>query len=737
MMSLKKYCVSAALLVGMVFVPLVSAQGKNSIDAISVVKQGGAIVLKVDLKEPLEGSPNGFTISNPPRVAFDFVDVDNGLGKNSQVIKEGDLTSIDIIQAGGRTRMVLNLVRGLNYTTKVDGNSLLVNLVPAQDASVAVNDGSEGVVSSSGARVGVRHGIQDISFHRGEIGEARITVDLTAPGTGIDIRRQGRDLVVDFTQVSLPDNLRRRLDVRDFATPVNTIVTEEKAGNVRMVISPNSSLWEHNAYQTENQFIVEVKPVVDDSKTLVPGIGYQGPKISINYQNGDVRTLLRLMAEELGLNAVISESVVGATTLVLKDVPADQVIDIIFQQKGLDMRKNGNVILIGQREELAMREKMVYEQLQQLEDLEPLQTETFTLNYHQVEAFKKVLADGEQRILSKRGNVVIDPRSNTMFVQDTAGRLQEFRKIVATIDIPMRQVLIEARIVEASDQFAKNLGVRLGLLHSKNYTNGGSWFGMGGNNLDTIRNSSRNNFSAIPQQVIDPVTGAVTEVTPTLPASSDYYMPRYNLDGNATFPGLNQVNLPAGSYGGVEPSLFSFLLANRQGTRLLNMEISALEADLKGRVVSSPRVMTSDQQEALIEQGVEIPYQEASSSGSTSVSFKKAVLSLRVLPHITPDGKVSMKLNINKDSRGETVPGGVAINTKKVETSVLVDNGGTVVIGGIYELTNRNDVDKVPLLGDLPLLGYAFRNSTRINEKSELLVFITPRIVNPNLTVSR
>ena len=693
---------------GAMFPALAGAAGSegNAITGVNVARQGTAILLKIDLQNPLDELPAEFSVTNPPRIALDFQKTTNALGVNQKSIREGDFTSLDVVQVGERTRLLLNLVRSMHYAAKLDGtSSVLVTLTPLENVDLAA--AAPTFTQGDG---GARHEIRDLTFRRGKNGEGRIIVDLSDTGTGIDIRQQGNNLIVDFLKTGLPDNLRRRLDVVDFATPVTNVVTEDKSGNVRVTITSQGQ-WEHNAYQMENQFVVEVKTLVEDTTKIVPSskVGYQGPRISINYQNGDVRALLRLMAEELELNAVISETVTGTTTLVLKDVPADQVIDIIFQQKGLDMRKNGNVLLIAPRDEIATREKLQYESALQLEDLEPLVTETFQLNYHEAQAFKEILTDKERSLLSKRGSAVIDPRTNIIFIQDTPTRLDELRRIVATVDIPLRQVLIEARIVEATDQFAKNLGIRLGLLHGKNYTNGGTWFGMWGDNIQTGRLYKGN--------------------------SSDMQNPTGSIEGQAEFPGLNQVNLPAASFGQRQPSLFSFLLSNRQGTRMLNMEISALEADLKGRVVSSPRIMTTDQGEAVIEQGVEIPYQEASSSGSTSVSFKKAVLSLKVKPHITPDGKVSMKLEINKDSRGETMAGGVAINTKKVQTSVLVDNGGTVVIGGIYELQTRNDTDKVPLLGDIPILGYAFRSNSRSTEKSELLVFITPRIIDENLTV--
>ena len=698
-------------------VSLVHAQGPqpaagNAIQKFDVARQGQDILIRFDLKEPLASPPVGFSIANPARLAFDFTGVANQLGKNNHAVNEGDLTSLNVVQVGDRTRVVLNLLKSLNYSTRIDGNALLVTLSPL---SSAAQDGGKIEHFAREALPGAKHMVRDIAFRRGKDGEGRIIVDLADAGTGIDIRQQGKELVVDFLKTDLPENLRRKLDVTDFATPVTAITTEKNGANVRMTIVPKG-LWEHNAYQSENQFVVEVRPIVEDPNKLVQGtkIGYQGPRISINYQNGDVRALLRLMAEELGLNAVISETVTGTTTLVLKDVPADQVIDIIFQQKGLDMRKNGNVILIAPRDEIATREKLEFESKQQTEDLEPMRTESFQINYQKAQNLQKLLTDKDQRMLSKRGSAVVDERTNVLFVQDVPSRLEQVRKVIAQVDIPVRQVMIEARIVEASDQFAKNLGARLGITGKDKY---GNWGGQ--NQLIA--------GDAYMKQLTN--QGFVTNQQMT------WRGPEYKVSPEALVNNLNQVNLPATGYKGVSPTEFSFILFNSAKTKFLNLEISALEADLKGKVVSSPRVLTSDQTKARIEQGMEVPYLEASSSGATSVVYRKAVLALEVTPHITPDGKVSMKLKINKDAIGAETRWGAIIETKKVETDVLVDNGGTIVIGGIYEIKTRDDVNKVPLLGDLPVIGYAFKNTSRQNEKTELLVFITPRIVSETVAI--
>lgn len=676
-----------------------TASAQNSIEAINVAQQGADILVKIDLKEALSTAPAGFSVANPARIAFDFPGTANALGRNAQNVNEGDLRSLNVVQAGDRTRLVLNLVRNMNFAARVEGKSLLVVLSPI--VKVVDSSGQKTTRFAEESLVGSKHAIRDIAFRRGKEGEARIIVDLSDTGTGIDIRQQGTALVVDFLKTALPENLRRKLDVTDFATPVTSVVTEPKGDNVRMTISPKG-LWEHNAYQSDNQFIVEVKKIIEDPNKLVQGskIGYQGPRVSINYQNGDVRALLRLMAEELGLNAVISETVSGTTTLVLKDVPADQVIDIIFQQKGLDMRKNGNVILIAPRDEIATREKLEFEARQQIGELEPLRTEIFQVNYHKAETIFNFLKDKSQTMLSKRGSVIVDTRTNKLFVTDTTLRLDDVRRVLKEIDIPSRQVLIEARIVEASDAFAKNLGVRLGYGDRGRDAGGGTRLGVGGDYQATGQ------YSGLVQ-------------------------------GTPPYPGMQQVNLPATPRSGTAGAL-SFLLYNASRSKFLNLELSALEADGRGKIISSPRVMTADQVEALIEQGVEIPYQQATSSGATSVSFRKANLSLKVKPQITPDGKITLTLDVNKDSPNPTLQtgSGVAIDTKHVKTEVLVENGGTVVIGGIYTQNTKSQTQKIPVLGDIPYFGFLFKNNEVIDDKTELLVFITPRIVSENLNLN-
>ncbi|MDR0996950.1 MAG: type IV pilus secretin PilQ [Zoogloeaceae bacterium] len=709
-----------------------SAQAANRLVSLDAAQDGQNVLLKLNFSEPLAAQPTSFSVDNPPRIALDFPGFENGLGKATQDVALGDVVRTNIVEAGEKMRVVVNLARPLHQEMRVEGNSVLLTLLPvsgvaqAEAASPAADVAAQRFVAEQAVRP---HALRDISFRRGRDGEGRVIVDLADEGGGIDIRQQGNTLVVDFLKTALPDALRRKLNVDDFATPVSSITTEAKGQNVQMKIAPNpKSHWEHTAWQAGNQFVIEIRPVVEDPNKLVQGskIGYQGPRISINYQNGDERALLRLMAEELGLNAVISDTVSGTTTLVLKDVPADQVIDIIFQQQGLDMRKSGNVIMIAPRDEIATREKLAYESRQSIEDLEPMRTETFQINYQKADAIIKLLTDENQRVLSKRGSAVMDQRTNQVFIQDIGSRLENVRQIISKVDVPVRQVMIEARIVEASDGFARNLGVRLGLFNS---INGGQNWVSGGSNNQNLYDAFTRATSRGKGQYGSPYSPDYSSSSGD-GTSGGSSSATYETEEDTYLDNLPQVNMQAQSFNGVNPSNFSFVFFNSAMTRFLNLEISALEADLKGKVVSAPRVMTSDQTEAVIEQGVEIPYLEASSSGATSVGFKKAMLALKVTPHITPDGKVSMKIEVSKDSRGTDTIAGPAINSRHVTTDVLVDNGGTVVIGGIYEQTERNDVDKVPFLGDIPILGYAFKRKTNTNEKTELLVFITPRIVN-------
>jgi type IV pilus assembly protein PilQ len=679
----------------------------NGIEAIAIAgQQGGNIVVKITLRQPLANPPAGFMINNPPRLAFDFPDTENALGKTAQEVGDGDLRNMNIVQAGGRTRLVMNLAKPLGYDTKVDGNTVLITLqtsTPSTAATAVTSHFAEAKPDDT------RHTLRDISFRRGPSGEGRLVIDLSDSAVGIDLRQQGRNLIIDFANTALPKNLERRLDVVDFATPVQTIDAFAQGGGSRISIEPKG-LWEHSAYQTDNRFIVEIKPIVEDPTKLIQGsrVGYTGEKLSLNFQNVEVRAVLQVIADFTGFNFITSDTVGGNLTLRLKDVPWDQALDIILQTKGLDMRKNGNVVWIAPRDELATKEKLALEAQAQISDIEPVRTESFQLNYQKADAFQKILADKDQRILSKRGSAVIDPRTNTLFVQDTPSRLEQVRALVRKIDVPVRQVMIEARIVEASDTFTRNLGARLGAFDR------GTGTGPPGQNL--------------PGKGDDRVTvGGSLDATGFFTSQIATPIP--------TFAQTLGVNLPATGINGRNPGVFSVILFNQALSKFLNLEVTALQADGKGKIISSPRVITADQVEATIEQGTEIPYQQATSSGATSVSFKKATLSLKVKPQITPDDNIIMDLNVHKDSVGTVTTAGPSIDTKQITTNVLVQNGGTVVIGGIYTQTQNDQTTKVPVFGDLPYVGFLFRTNSKQDDRNELLIFISPRIMKSTVSL--
>lgn len=673
---------------------------RNAIETLDVSpQQGGKIVVRVGLQRPAMGVPSGFAVLNPPRVVLDLSSTTNSLGKTTQQVSDGDLRSINVVEAGERTRIVMNLNRQMSYDAKLDGNAVLVTLSPQYASNGSTTSAPRFAEAIPTAQ---KHSIRDIDFRRGKGGEGQVVIDLSDTATGIDLRVQGKSIVIDMPDTALPKNLERRLNVTDFATPVQTITTTSHGGNTRVLIEPKG-VWEHSAYQTDNRLTVEVRQIVEDPNKLVQGgrQGYSGEKLSLNFQNVDVRAVLQVIADFTGLNIITSDTVTGNLTLRLKDVPWDQALDIILQAKGLDMRKNGSVVWIAPRDELATKEKLALESQQQIADLEPTRTESFQLNYQKGDNVIKILTDDRQRLLSRRGSAVYDPRTNTVFVQDTASRLEEIRKLIAKIDVSVRQVMIEARIVEAIDTFARNLGVKLGyndLTGQGTQLGGGPTRGLVGGQLAATGYTS----------------GQVSTPVPTLDQSLS-------------------VNLPATAIAGFNPAAFSLLLFNSAGTKFLNLELSALQADSKGKIISSPRVVTADQVEASIEQGTEIPYQQATASGATSVQFKKATLSLKVKPQITPDDNVIMTVDVHKDRVGVETRSGPSIDTKQVSTQVLVENGGTVVIGGIYEQEERSETRKVPALGDVPVIGFLFKQNQRKDDKTELLVFISPKIIKDTL----
>lgn len=681
--------------VGLLAFGFVSANAENNVpvEGNSIISLGansassGKIVLKVGLKNPLANLPAAFTINTPPRIAFDFPNTANGLGKGVQEINEGDLRGVNIVQAGSRTRLVVNLNQLLNYDSQIEGNNLLITL-----QSKVATGGLEPVITSrfAEARPSTQmHGLRDIDFRRGKNGEGRIQVDLSDANVGIDIKQQGKTLVVDFPKANLPKNLQRKLDVVDFGTPVQLLEAFAQGENSRLVIEPKGN-WEYSAYQTDNKFIIEIKTVVEDSKSAKSVRGaYAGDKLSLNFQNIATREALNVIADFTGLNMVISDTVSGSLTLRLKDVPWDQALQIILDTRGLLQQKEGNVIMVAPRDEIAARQKDALTSQRVISQLESVQTEAFPLSYAKVADVKAVLA-GYQKMSSggdsadsvkSNEDIAFDTRTNTLYITATISRLTQIREIIKKLDVPVRQVLIEARFVEATNSYNQTLGGRLGYQGPAVAAGGGSAFGA---------NRAQINSANV------------------------------NLPGSAT------------GMGGLSLSLFDQL-----ASKTLTLELAASELDGTTKSIASPRVMTGDSTPATIKSGVQIPYSVAGSATSgPSVAFKDATLSLVVTPKITPDDHVTMVLDVTQDTVGNMYGGVPSINKKQVTTTVLVENGGTVVIGGVYTQDNTDSTQKVPLLGDIPVIGWLFKSNTKTEAKKELLIFITPKILKDALNIN-
>jgi type IV pilus assembly protein PilQ len=682
---------------------------QNAIENLAATLQGGVEVIRIDFAQPLSTLPTGFSIQTPARIALDFPGFNNNSGKAAVEINQGNLRSANIVQAGERTRVVLNLKQSAGYKTEIQGKSLLVTL----DATVSAV-GSTPVIKAESqqatfAEVRARdvQSLKDVDFRRSIDGAGRVVVDLPSNQVGVDIKQQGATLVVEFLKTSLPEGLRRRLDVADFGTPVQLITTSQAGDRVRMIVEPKG-LWEHSAYQSDNQFVLEVRQQKVDTSKLTQGPGYNGEKLSLNFQNIEVRSLLQVIADFTNFNVVTSDTVSGAVTLRLKDVPWDQALDIILQAKGLGMRKNGNVLWIAPKDEIAAKEKQELEAKSALQSLEPVRSQAFQLNYTKAADIAAQLSattgsgPGASRLLSSRGSVVAEPRTNQVFVSDIPSKLEEVQSLLSKLDVPVRQVMIEARIVEASDQFGKSIGVKLG----------GGNIGAGGSLGGGARINYGGSYLGVGQTTQVGGSPLVSGGPATLGGTADFF------------------NMPAVGQNGFNAATLGLALFNSTGSRLLALELSALEGDGKGRIVSSPRVITADQTRALIEQGTELPYQVATSSGATSIAFRKANLKLEVTPQITPEGNIILDVDVNKDSVGQSTASGFAINTKHVKTQVLVENGGTVVIGGIFELTETETETRVPFFGDLPVAGNLFKQRQRSANKQELLIFITPRMIS-------
>ena len=670
--------------------PVTAALSNSLRDVSFATLPGDRVQIKLSLEEPAS-EPTSFTIDTPARIAFDFADTTINLPKKSQDIGIGVARSINAVEAGGRTRVVINLAKLVSYTTTVSGNDVIITLNDDTAGSFAATDKSANaaVAATTGAV-----NILNLDFRRGTKGEGRVELTLADPNTAVDLTKRGKQVIVTLKNSALSENLERRLDVVDFATPVQTVDAFNHGNDVRLIISALTE-FDHIAYQADEKLTIDLKPIVkkDDTEKKRAKFGYTGERLSLNFQNIEVRAVLQLIADFTGINMVTSDTVSGNLTLRLKNVPWDQALDIVLKTKGLAKRVSGNVMLIAPTEEIAAREKLELEASKQIVELAPLINETIQVNYAKASDIAKLVQSKEQSFMSARGNVTIDQRTNKLLVQDTSENVDQIIALVEELDIPIRQVLIESRIVLATNQFTRELGVKFGI--SSETTSGSRSVSTSGS-LDEA--------------------AAANEIPGYTPLLND----RLNVN-------LPAVSSTAGSIG--------LAIAKLPFGTLLDLELSAAQAEGKSETVSSPKVITADQQEAIIESGQEIPYQEASSSGATSVSFKKAVLSLKVTPQITPDDRIVMDLAVNKDSPdyGNLVQGVPPINTNNVETQVLVDNGETVVLGGVYEQTKTKNINRVPFFGDLPLVGVLFRNKTETNDKQELLIFVTPKLLKEDI----
>ena len=676
---------SILLIFTLLLLPLeLMAADENALQSISHKRlAGNKLQVTLEFAHPPQ-QPLSFTIADPARIALDFANTRNNLAKRTHKVGIGAARSVSTAQAKDRTRVVLNLSNMVNYQTDIQDKRVIITLASGSSTKAAAAAEPEPVRSTQpvARRVAAStSSISNIDFRRGRDGAGRIMLTLTDPNTPITIKQQGSRVIIDLLKANIPANLQRRLNVTDFATPVDSIEAKSKGAGSQIIIK-NHGEFSQLAYQSDNLYTVEVKPASKQQiakKKKTKEKAFTGERLSLNFQDIEVRSVLQLIADFTGLNVVVSDSVTGNVTLRLKNVPWDQALDIILNTKGLDKRQKGNVLYIAPAEEIAAREKAVLEAEKEVQELAPLRTEIFALNYADAADMASLLqsqqgsgaGSNSNSLLSSRGSVTIDSRTNNLLVQDTDEKLEEIRELINTLDVAVRQVLIEARIVNASDNFTRDLGV---------------------------------SFSASDRHLHNGDLSVTTDFAINLPAAN-----------------------PAGTLG--------LALAKIPLGTALDLELSAAQNESTAEIVASPRIMTANKNTARIEQGVEIPYQEASSSGATSTSFKKAVLSLEVTPHITRDDRINMELNVKRDSVGQVFSGVPSIDTREVETRVNVENGQTVVLGGIFEETITNGSKRVPFLSDIPVLGYLFRSDTKRNDRSELLIFVTPKIVNDDLTL--
>lgn len=681
-------------------IPIAWAQDNTLVDVNFAGLPGNRVQLRLTMSNP-PSEPRAFTIDNPARIALDFPGVSNKLKKKNHEVGIGAVRSVNAVESQGKTRVVVNLVRLVEQKISVEGNDIIITVESPSEGAVATSATTSPSSGGGGTHGSKEHAITSVDFRRGKDGEGRITITMADAAGVVDVRDEGGKIILNFIDTKLPKNLEQRLDVTDFATPVTTVDSMSAGPNSRMEIS-SQGLVEHLAYQADNLFTLEIKSITkeDANKRDKERFGYTGEKLSLNFQNIEVRAVLQLIADFTDLNMVASDTVSGNITLRLKNVPWDQALDLVLKTKGLAMRQSGNVIMVAPAEEIAAREKQELEAKKAIVELEPLRTDMIQVNYAKAKDISTLLKAQNTNLLTGRGNVSVDDRTNTLIVLEADSRLVEIRKLIAVLDVPIRQLLIESRIVIANDDFARDLGVRMGVTQAAVQDNGVTTVSGGMAQTDNILRDVLSIGAANPL--------------------------------NATFSDRLNVNLPVSGGGRIALGILG-------PDYLLDLELSAMQREGRGEVVSTPRLVTSNQRQGRIEQGVEIPFLTSSSSGATTVSFKKAVLSLDVTPQITPDDRIILDLKVNKDSVGALIPVGTgtipSINTRAINTQVLVENGETVVLGGILDESKVDSTTKVPFLGDIPILGRLFRTDSNSDEREELLIFVTPKVLKDDLSI--
>lgn len=701
---------------------VVFAQAGNSIDTLQTGQHDGLTVIKIGLRQALTSPPSSFSVADPARIVFDFPQASNGLGRNVQQADQGELRSINIVQAGDRTRMVLNLKKMTPFETKIEGEFVVVTLqsgaVQPTPATVA-DKPAQHFPEVKGKDAG-DHSVRNITFRRGAAGDGVVTIDLADANTGVDVRQQGNNLIVDFQKTKLPESLRRKIDVMDFATPVTAVTTAEVGENVRVTIA-QTGLWEHSAYQTDNQFVVQVKPLKDDPNKLFQGSqqrGYQGEKISLNFQNIPLRELLYVFADITGFNIVVSDNVTGNVSLRLNDVPWDQALEMVMQQYGLAKVKDGNVVQIDTVANFVKKNDEKAKAKKAADDVEAIVSETFRINYQKpADIHKKLL---EAKYVTPRGKAIVDEHTRQIFVSETPSNLDLIRDFLRKVDVQNRQVLIEAKYVAASENFGQELGVKLAFTNNKQtYLRRGEPSILMGQPEITYKTVQ-----------VDPTTGTATVVdtgpTELFQRFDGVTSSLTQADPAAAKPMLLSSGLPGGDQ--LKLSLF-----NAAVSRVLDLELRAAESDGKTKSIASPRVVTYDNGTANISDGSTLYLPTTSSTGQVTQLAINANLSLSVTPQITPDGQILMKgLKITRNRPGAVSGASAQVFTSEVTTDVMVENGGTIVLGGVTTSDDTQNVQKVPFLGDLPVIGALFRHNNVTKNRTELLVFITPRILPPN-----